>query len=62
MVTTQQQNVTFQESIDIVESLPPYQQEDLIHIIKRRLIEINPDEIAENVKTARAEFVRGEIA
>jgi hypothetical protein len=30
------QTATFQEALDIVESLPEYQQEDLINIIQRR--------------------------
>ena len=29
-----QQTVTFQEAIDLVESLPEYQQDDLMHIIQ----------------------------
>jgi len=29
-----QQSVTFQEALDIIESLPEYQQEDLIEIIR----------------------------
>ena len=30
--------ITFQEALDAIESLPEYQQEDLIDIIRRRLI------------------------
>ena len=32
------QTVTFQEALDIVESLPEYQQDDLVDIIQRRRI------------------------
>ena len=56
-----QQPTTFQEALDIVESLPDYQQEDLIEIIRRRLIERKRDSIAENIKQAREEYARGEV-
>ncbi len=36
-----QRIVTFQDALDIIESLPEYQQESLIDIINRRLIEHN---------------------
>jgi hypothetical protein len=54
-------SVTFQEVLDIVESLPDYQQEDLIDIIRRRLIEQRRDVLADNIKEAREEYARGEI-
>ncbi len=56
-----QSSVSFQEAIEIVESLPVYQQEDLINIIRRRMIERSRDVLAENIKRAREEFARGEI-
>ena len=56
-----QQTVTFQEALDIVESLPEYQQEDLIHIIQRRRIEHRRELLTENIKEARAEYARGEV-
>ena len=53
--------VTFQEALDIVESLPEDQQEDLINIIRRRHIERRRDLLAESIKEARAEYARGEV-
>jgi hypothetical protein len=56
-----QQAVTFQEALDIVESLPEYQQEDLIHIIQRRRLERSRELLAERITEARAEYARGEV-
>ena len=53
--------ITFQKALDIVESLPEYQQEDLINIIKRRLIEQRRNLLADSVKGAREEYARGEV-
>jgi enhancing lycopene biosynthesis protein 2 len=53
--------VTFQEALDIVESLPEHQQEDLINIIQRRRIELRREVLAESIKEARAEYARGEV-
>jgi hypothetical protein len=55
------QAVTFQEALDIVESLPEYQQEDLIHIIQRRRLERRRELLAERITEARAEYARGEV-
>lgn len=55
------QTGTFQEALDIVESLPEYQQEDLINIIQRRRIERRRELLVENIKEARAEYARGEV-
>jgi hypothetical protein len=55
------QSVTFQEALEIVESLPEYQQEDLINIIQRRRRERKRELLAENIKEARAEYARGEV-
>ncbi|MDI6792717.1 MAG: hypothetical protein QME81_07620 [bacterium] len=56
-----QQTVTFQEAIDVIESLPEYQQESLIDILQRRLIEHRRALLAENIREAREEFARGEV-
>ena len=56
-----QQTVTFQEALDIVESLPEYQQEDLMNIIQRRRLERRRELLAESIKEARAEYARGEV-
>ena len=55
------QNLTFQEALEIIESLPEYQQEDLIDIIWHRLIEQKRDLIALHIKEAREEYVKGEV-
>jgi len=54
-------DVTFQEALDIVESLPEYQQEDLVDIIRRRLIEQRRDRLADSIREAREEYARGEV-
>jgi len=56
-----QQIVPFQTVLEMIESLPDYQQENLIGIIKHRLIEQRRDSIAENIRMAREEYVAGEI-
>jgi hypothetical protein len=55
------QTATFQEALDIVESLPEYQQEDLINIVQRRRLEHRREGLAERIKKARAEYARGEV-
>jgi len=55
------QTVTFQDALEVVESLPEQQQEDLIDIIRRRIIEHRRDLLAENIKKAKQEFARGEV-
>lgn len=55
------QTVTFQEALDVVESLPTYQQEDLIDILRRRLIEHKRESLTENIRKAREEYARGEV-
>ena len=52
---------TFQEVLDIVESLPEEQQETLIDIIRHRLIEYKREIHAERIKEARSEYLRGEV-
>jgi hypothetical protein len=54
-------DVTFQEVLDIVESLPEYQQEDIVNIIRRRLIEQRRDKLADSIREAREEYDRGEV-
>jgi len=52
--------MTFQEALDIVESLPEHQQENLARIIRARVRERKRERLVENVMEARAEFARGE--
>ena len=56
-----QQTTTFQEALAILESLPEYQQEDLIHIMQRRRLERRRELLAERIKEARAEYARGDV-
>ena len=51
----------FQDALETVETLPLYQQEDLIEIVQRRLAERKRAELAEQIQLARAEYTRGEI-
>jgi len=55
------QEVTFQEALDIVESLPEDQQETLIAIIRGRLIEQRREALAKRIKEAREEYKQGEV-
>ena len=61
MSISTRQNITFQEALEIIESLPEYQQEDLVDIIRHRLTEQRRQLLASNIKEARAEYARGEI-
>ena len=56
-----QQTKTFQEVLDLVESLPEHQQESLVGILRRRLIERKRELLAENIREARREYAQGEI-
>ena len=53
--------VTFQEALEVVESLPEYQQEDLIEIIRKRRLERRRESLVENIREAQAEYARGEF-
>ena len=57
-----QHTVTFQGALDIVESLPEHQQEDLIDIIRRRRIENRRELLAESIKEAKEEYAKGETS
>jgi len=52
--------VTFQEALEIVESLPEGQQRELVDTIRRRLLERRRESLAESVREARAEYAKGE--
>ena len=55
------QTMAFHEALDVIESLPEYQQEDLIDIIRHRLIEHRRDLLAESIRGARKEYEIGEV-
>ena len=53
--------VTFQDVLDMIESLPEEQQENLIAIIQRRLIEHKREVLAERINEAREEYRLGKV-
>jgi hypothetical protein len=55
------QTVSFQEALDIIETLPEYQQEDIIEILQRRLVEHKREILAGNIAEARKEYARGDV-
>jgi ribosomal protein S4 len=52
---------TFQKALDVVESLPEEQQETLIDIIRRRLVEHKREVLAEHIRQAREEYRHGKV-
>jgi len=56
-----QQTITFQKAIEVVESVPEEQQEVLIDIVQHRLIEQRREKLAQNIKKARNEYVGGKV-
>ena len=52
---------TFQEALEIVESLPQEQRTSLMEIVKRRLTEERRDQLVQSIKSAREEYKRGRI-
>jgi hypothetical protein len=56
-----QVNITFQEALEMIESFPEHQQEDLIEIIRQRLIEQKREALAQNIAEARAEYDGGKV-
>ena len=53
--------ITFNDTLEIVESLPEEQRESLIEIVKNRLIEERRDRLAQSIKESREEYARGTI-
>ncbi|MBI4746579.1 MAG: hypothetical protein HY786_08600 [Deltaproteobacteria bacterium] len=53
--------ITFDEALELVESLPEEQRETLVEIIKRRLIEERKNKLARSIKKGREEFASGKI-
>ncbi len=53
--------VTFQDVLDIIESLPEEQQENLIAIIRRRLIDHKRAVLAERIREARKDYRLGKV-
>ncbi|MBN2619665.1 hypothetical protein JXB22_01140 [candidate division WOR-3 bacterium] len=53
--------ISFQQLLDYVEQLPIEQQESLIDIIRRRIIELRRDELSISIMEARTEYKKGKI-
>ncbi|PIU67985.1 MAG: hypothetical protein COS84_02410 [Armatimonadetes bacterium CG07_land_8_20_14_0_80_40_9] len=60
-MSTKLKNITFNDALEIVESLPDDQRESLVKIVKRRLIEKRRNRLAQSIKEAKEEYARGEI-
>lgn len=54
--------VTFDEVLDMIDSLPLEQRESLIEIVRNRLIEERRDRLAKSIKKARKEYERGDAS
>jgi len=55
------QTITFQEALEVVESLSEYQQESRLDIIRHRLVDHRRQLLVERIKRARQEYARGEV-
>ncbi len=55
------QTMTFQDVLEMVETLPDSLQDQLIEIIRRRRIEQRRIGLADSIAEARAEYDRGEV-
>ena len=55
------EGITFSEALEIIESLPEGQRENLIQIVQHRLIEQRRERLAQSIVEARQEYERGEI-
>ena len=53
--------VTFQDALEIIESLPEEQRESLMEIVRHRLIEERRDRLAQSIKEAKEEYKHGEF-
>ncbi|MDI6783026.1 MAG: hypothetical protein QME64_02900 [bacterium] len=52
-------SITFDDAINVVESLPEDQRESLIEIVHRRLIDERRNKLAQSIKQAKKEFASG---
>ena len=60
-MTTTRGTTVFQEVLDAVDTLPVQQQEDILQIMQKRMVEKKRGELAAAVREARAEYDRGEV-
>lgn len=54
-------DITFNDVLEIVDSLPEGQRETLIEIVKHRLIEERRDKLAQRIKEAKEAYAKGEV-
>jgi hypothetical protein len=52
---------TLQDALEVVESLPLEQQEELIQLLQHRHSEDAREQLVEDVKAAQAAYARGEV-
>jgi hypothetical protein len=52
---------TFQAALEAVESLPRDQQEDLVDVLRRRLVDSRREVLARVIKEAREDYTRGHV-
>jgi len=55
------QTIEFNQILDIIDTLSPDEQEDLINIVRHRQIEKRREEIANNIKQARQDYQNGMV-
>jgi len=53
--------ITFNEALELIESLREEQKESLIDIVKNRLIEERREKLAQSIKKAKKEYARGKV-
>ena len=54
-------NITFNDILESIESLPEEQRESLTDIVRRRILEGKRNRLAQSIKEAKEEYARGEI-
>jgi hypothetical protein len=52
---------TFDSVLEMVEALPPEDQEMLMDLVRRRRIQIRRDQMAANIASTREEFRAGQL-
>lgn len=52
---------TFDEALEVVESLPEEQRASLIEIVRNRLIEERREKLAKSIKEAKRDLMHGRV-
>lgn len=53
--------IGFDDVLEAAGALPVQQQEDIVRILKSRMIDQKREALAQSVQEARAEYARGEV-